>query len=440
MSLVRVAYTALVWIAMPLAAVYLLWRSRRQPEYRAHWGERFGWARYRRDAKARRPVWVHAVSVGETRAAAPLIAALAERYPDQSFLLTHMTPTGRATGAELVARWPGRVVQAYLPYDLPFAVRRFLNEHAPTVGIGMETETWPNLLAEANRARVPMVLVNARLSEKSHAKARWIAPLVRETAERFSLVLAQTAADAARMHDLRRGPVEVVGNLKFDYTPDAALVERGRAWRRALGGRSVLLFASTREGEEDLLLQALGQSDAFRSQQLIALIVPRHPQRFDEVARLITSRGWPVVRRSAKAEWGVEGVAGATIVLGDSMGEMAMYYSACAVACIGGSLLPLGGQNLIEACAVGVPVVVGQHTFNFAEATADAVAAGAAQRVNDAAAVIAAMMAIVGDPARRAAMAQSAMRFAGQHRGATARTIERIAPLIDAASGRNAGR
>jgi 3-deoxy-D-manno-octulosonic-acid transferase len=431
MSLARAAYTALVWLAMPLAALYLLWRSRRQPEYRVHWGERFGWVRYADAANAGAPIWIHAVSVGETRAAEPLLAALAQRYPDRRFLLTHMTPTGRATGAELAARWPGRVTQAYLPYDLPFAVRRFLAAYRPVVGLGMETETWPNLLAAAGDAHVPMVLVNARLSEKSLAKARRLGALMRETAERFTLVLAQTEADASRMRELRRGPVEVVGNLKFDHTPDEALVERGRAWRRSLGDRRVLLFASTREGEEDLLLQALAANEAVGRESFVVIIVPRHPQRFGEVAQRIESHGLPVVRRSARGEWSAQGVAGRALVLGDSMGEMAMYYASCDVACIGGSLLPLGGQNLIEACAVGVPVIVGPHTFNFAQATADAVAAGAAQRVSDAPGAVEAMVTIATDPVRHAAMSEAALRFAGQHRGATVRALERIAPLIE---------
>jgi 3-deoxy-D-manno-octulosonic-acid transferase len=433
MSLARAGYTAVVWIAMPLAALYLLWRSRRQPDYRSHWGERFGWAAYRAAAAANRPIWIHAVSVGETRAAEPLLAALAQRFGDQHFLLTHMTPTGRATGSELAARWPGRVSQVYLPYDLPFAVRRFLRAHRPIVGIGMETETWPNLLAEASGAGVPMVLANARLSAKSLRRAKWFTALLRETAERFTLVLSQTEADAVRMRELRRGPIEVVGNLKFDHAPDAALIERGRAWRRALGGHPVLLFASTREGEEELLLQALAGSEAVRSRKVVVLVVPRHPQRFNEVARLVQARGWPIARRSAQGAWSAEGVSGGSVVLGDSMGEMAMYYAACDVACIGGSLLPLGGQNLIEACAVGVPVVVGPHTFNFAQASADAVDAGAAQRVADAPGAVEAMIGIVSDPTRHVAMAQAALGFASQHRGATARTVARVTPLIEAA-------
>ncbi len=378
--------------------------------------------------------------MGETRAAAPLIAALAERYPEHHFLLTHMTPTGRATGTELAARWPGRIVQVYLPYDLPFAVRRFLKVQAP---VDRHRHGDRDVAQSAGRSESCAGTDGAR----QRATVREIArqgPLDGLVDPRnrgpLSLVLAQTEADATRMREIRSGEVEVVGNLKFDYTPDAALVERGRAWQRALGDCPVLLFASTREGEEELLLNALAEHESFLRGQFVALVVPRHPQRFDDVARLIAARGWPLVRRSATAEWSVEGVTDRTVVLGDSMGEMAMYYASCDVACIGGSLLPLGGQNLIEACAVGVPVVVGPHTFNFAQATEDAVASGAAERVGDARAAIQAMMAIAVDSTRRKSMAQSALRFASQHRGATSRTVERIAPLIDAARVRGAAR
>ncbi len=264
MSFARAGYTAFVWFAAPFAALYLLWRSRRQPQYRAHWGERFGWARYA-PTRGRPLLWLHAVSVGETRAAEPLIAALLERYPQHDLLLTHMTPTGRETGGAYVAQWPGRITQVYLPYDLPFAVRRFLRAFRPVVGIGMETETWPNLLALAREEGVPMVLVNARLSEKSLAKAQRTPNLVREAAGNFALVLAQTAADAGRMRRVGAGRVEVVGNLKFDFTPSLELVEQGRRLRAALGARPVLLFASTREGEEALILDALQASALARS-------------------------------------------------------------------------------------------------------------------------------------------------------------------------------
>lgn len=431
MTLARAGYTVFVCLVAPMAALYLLWRSRRQREYRAHWGERFGWVNY--PPRGARPlIWVHAVSVGETRAAEPLIGALAGRFPRHDFLLTHMTPTGRATGAELAARWPGRITQAYLPYDLPFAVRRFLRAFRPILGVGLETETWPNLLAIANEERVPMVLVNARLSERSLAASRRYAGLMRETARRFEFVLAQTEADAERIQSAGAGKVEVIGNLKFDFTPDDALVAQGMQWRRALGARPVWLFASTREGEESAILHALRPSPP-----ATVIIVPRHPQRFGEVAKAIESRGLTLLRRSSLSDVAqAAGESGSSpdFVLGDSMGEMAMYYAAADVAFVGGSLLPLGGQNLIEACAVGTPVVVGPHTFNFGQATADAIEAGAAVRVADAAEAVRTMQAISADAARRRTMSEAAQRFAARHRGATERAVQRLVPFIDAAS------
>jgi 3-deoxy-D-manno-octulosonic-acid transferase len=433
MSLPRVAYTLLVWLVVPLAALYLLWRSRRQPAYRAHWGERFGWTRYA-VPRSRHIIWIHAVSVGETRAAEPLLGALAQRFPQHGFLLTHMTPTGRATGAALAARWPGRVTQAYLPYDMPFAVRRLLRAYAPVVGLGMETETWPNLLAEARAADLPMVLVNARLSERSLAKARRLPRLMREAAQSFAKVLAQTEADAERMREVGARQVVVIGNLKFDYTPDPAQVERGRAFRATAGGRRVLLLATTREGEEAMLLDALAGADDAVFRDALVILVPRHPQRFDDVARLIEARGRSVLRRSTLADWSAaaSGTNPATVLLGDSMGEMAMYYASAHVAFVGGSLLPLGGHNLIEACGVGVPVVVGPHTFNFAQATDDAVGAGAAVRAANAASAVEAMGQIMDDADRSARMSAAALRFARQHRGATNRALAHIVPLVEA--------
>jgi 3-deoxy-D-manno-octulosonic-acid transferase len=438
-SAARLGYTVFVWVAAPFAALYLLWRSRKQPEYRTHWGERFGWARYPQ-AGERPRVWVHAVSVGETRAAEPLIAALLDEYPQHGLLLTHMTPTGRETGRSIAEKWPGRVTQVYLPYDLPFAVRRFLRSFRPVVGIGMETETWPNLLAVAREEGVPMVLVNARLSEKSFVQAQRTPNLVREAAGNFSLVLAQTAADAERMRQVGAARVEVIGNLKFDFTPPPELVNAGRRLRASLGPRPVLLFASTREGEEPLILDALQALDA----RVLVLIVPRHPQRFDDVARLLGSRGLNFARRSSiESGSGHEFIptngvdareAGSDpdFLLGDSMGEMAMYYAAADVALIGGSLVPLGGQNLIEACAVGTPVIVGPHTFNFEQATHDAIEAGAAERAASPAEAIARMCAIAEDDAKRQAMSEAAQRFAAQHRGATQRTLDRLRPFVSA--------
>ena len=426
MTLARAAYTAIAFFAMPFAALYLLWRSRRQPEYRSHWAERFGFARYM--PKGELPlIWIHAVSLGETRAAEPLIDALALQYPRHQFLLTHMTPTGRAAGADIAERLSGRVLQTYLPYDLPYAVLRFLRAFRPVLGICVETEAWPNLVAIASEHRIPMALVNGRLSERSYRLSRRYAALMREIAARFSLALAQTRADADRIRQVGAKEVEVAGNLKFDFTPDQVQIARGKAWRRVLGERPVWLFASTRDGEEAMILDALGQ----RVDATIVL-VPRHPQRFDEVAKMIEARGLPLVRRSTtNFETDHQG----KVFLGDSMGEMPLYYAAADVAFIGGSLLNLGGQNLIEACAVGTPVVVGPHTFNFEQATQDAIDARAAIRVGNAKEAVATMASIANDRSQRQQMSEAASKFTGAHRGATARTLARLAPLIEVASG-----
>ena len=439
----RWLYTIAWTLAIPLVLVYLLWRSRRQPDYRRHLGERFGAHPLRTDMQ---PLfWLHAVSVGETRAAQPLVTALLERYPGCEVLVTHMTPTGRATGASLFAGL--RVHQAYLPYDLPFAVRGFLRAWRPTIGIVIETELWPNLVAVARREGVPMALVNARLSDRSLRKARRWRALIRPALAGLDLVLAQTDADARRLAQLGRHAVPVLGNLKFDVVADAALEARGHRWRAAwlaapnAGAlpRFCVVAASTREGEEALLLDAWSahlQPPALASRfPPLLVIVPRHPERFDEVAALIESRGWRLARRSrlvddARPEASPDTGLDAQVLLGDSMGEMAAWYGLADVAIIGGSLLPYGGQNLIEACAAGVPVVVGPHTFNFAEAAEQAIAADAAIRVPDAARAVGEALSIVLDAERRQSMSDCALDFAGRHRGATARTIEALAPYV----------
>lgn len=433
----RWLYT-LGWVlATPLALAHLLWRSRRQPEYRRHLGERFGAHPPRADLQPL--LWVHAVSVGETRAAQPLVAALLARYPGHQVLVTHMTPTGRAAGAALFAS--GRVRQAYLPYDYPFAVRRFLRAWRPCLGIVMETELWPNLVEAARAEGVPLALVNARLSERSLRKGQRWSALIRPALATLDLVLAQTEADARRLRQLGRADVPVLGNLKFDVVAAPALEALGHRWRAdwLAGQRSdglprfCVLAASTREGEEALLLDAWAAqlrppALASRFPPLLA-IVPRHPQRFDEVAALIEARGWRLARRSGLAE-GQR--CDAQVVLGDSMGEMAAWYALADAAIIGGSLLPYGGQNLIEACAAGVPVIVGPHTFNFAQAVEQAIEADCAIRVPDAARAVAEALAVVLDAERRQSMSDQALAFTGRHRGATQRTLEALAPLIEA--------
>ena len=426
----RTWYALAWWLVLPFAALYLLWRSLRQPEYRSHWSERF-LGRGERPAPGRPVIWVHAVSVGETRAAQPLIEALAAQYPSATFVLTHMTPTGRAVGAGVAAALAGRLVQRYLPYDFDLAVARFFAETHPGIGVILETEVWPSLLFGASVARVPMVLVNARLSERSLARARRWESLLGSAAQGFARVAAQSESDRARIAQMYRGPVDVLGNLKFDLAPSPELIGQGRAIRAALGARPVWLLASSRDGEEALVLDAYASLRKQLGSDPILVVVPRHPQRFDDVARLIESRGLVCVRRSAGG-FAATPASGA-VLLGDSMGEMAMYYAAADLALIGGSLLPFGAQNLIEACAVGTPVVLGPSTFNFMQVATDAIAAGAALQVRDAAGAIRALDELSRDDARRAAMAEAARTFAAAHRGATQRTVELIRGVLEAA-------
>ena len=419
----RPLYSALWWLALPAVLGRLWWRGRKEPGYRAHWAERLGFP----DAppSARMTLWVHAVSVGETRAAEPLVEALLAAYPDSRILLTHMTPTGRATGRSLFGHHGERVVQSYLPYDLGAMVARFLRRHQPRACILMETEVWPNLIHGCARAGVPVVLANARLSERSLRRGQKMGPLMTDAARAITLVAAQTEADAQRIASLGAPQVAVTGSIKFDVVPPAAALEKGAWLRGQIGRRPVFLCASTREGEETLILDAWTRH-AGKPRDALLLIVPRHPQRFDEVAKLVEAQGLRLVRRSRLEQ----GVGDADVLLGDSMGEMFAYYAACDCAYIGGSLLPLGGQNLIEACALGKPVLVGEHTFNFADATEDAVASGGALRVPGAAALAAEAARLLCDEDARREMGAAALAFAGRHRGATLRTVELLRQII----------
>lgn len=418
-AVARLLYSLGWYLALPVVVAYLLWRSIRQPSYRRGWACRFGLAFPRRGS---RPLlWIHAVSVGETMAARPLVDALLAQYPGCAVLLTHMTPTGFETGQRLFG---DRVLRCLLPYDMPHATRRFFRHFRPVTGILIETELWPNLVASASEAGVPVALVNARLSERSLRKALRFAPLIVPAMGRLATVVAQTEADAARIS--RLGAVaSVAGNLKFDVVPNPELVARGLRWR-GLRDAPVVLAASTRDGEETAIAAAWPGGDP------LLVVVPRHPQRFDDVSELLERRfGAALARRSRLDDAALAGaVARGGVMLGDSMGEMPAYYGLADVAILGGSLLPFGGQNLIEACALGVPVVIGPHTFNFAEAAEQAIAAGAAVRVATPAEAVATALGIVRDPDRLASMREAALRFAELHRGATSRTIDALRPLL----------
>ena len=411
----------LAWLAAaPLAVLRLAWKSRRQPGYLAHLDERFGGGVPMPSVPR---IWVHAVSVGETRAAAPLVAALAREYPGHRILVTHMTPTGRATGGELFGE---TVDQAWLPYDLGFAARRFLARFRPEFGILLETEIWPRLLDECARAGVPVALANARLSERSARRYARVPSITGWALGNLAGIAAQTQADAQRFERLGAREVTVTGNVKFDLEVPGAMVERGADFRARFGAaRPVWVVGSTREGEEALLLEAFAAMD--RPEALL-VIVPRHPQRFDEVASLAAARGFEVARRSEQRDV----PPSVRVVVGDSMGEMLAYYAAADVVVMGGSLLPFGGQNLIEACALGRPVIVGPHTYNFEEASAGAIAAGAALRAGDAAEALRLAALVAGDATRRGEMGERGRAFVAAHRGAVERLMAWLEPRVAA--------
>ena len=412
----RALYTLLWWIALPLLPLRLWWRGRKEPGYRRFIGERFGRYRNRSPSNARAVAWIHAVSLGETRAVAPLVERMRRERPDVPLLLTHMTATGREAGRALFGE---QVMQAWLPYDIPFAVRAFLRRFTPCAGVLVETELWPNLAAECARQGVPLFLVNARMSERSAARYARIRALSRPMLGSLAGIAAQTAPDAQRLTALGARNVIVAGNLKFDLALPESARALGREFRARIGeNRPVWVAGSTREGEEALLFGALeGAVAAGLPNGALTIVVPRHPQRFESVAQWLRAHSVPFARRSENAPV----PASTNVLLGDSIGEMLAYYAAADVAFVGGSLLPLGGQNLIEPIALGVPTLVGPHTFNFAEASAQAIDAGAAVRVADAVALIAEVGALLRDRARREAMHVAANAFCAAHRGAADR-------------------
>ena len=415
----RFAYTVLLWMLLPYAFFHLWWRSLKQRAYLNHIGERFG--RYL--VKCDKPViWLHSVSVGETRAIATLVLRLRESYPAHQILLTHTTPTGRDASEQLFG---DSVIRVYLPYDYPFAVQRFLHHFRPTVGVLLETEIWYNLIHACHAEAIPLLLLNARLSEKSARRYARFPKLARAGLHELYLIAAQTEEDAMRLASLANRAVPVMGNLKFDIVPPPDMLERGRQLRELFGeNRPVFLAASTRESEEALLLEALHHSDI---DQLLVVIVPRHPQRFDEVAALVEKRGLHLQRRSAN-----EPISSHTqVVLGDSMGEMFAYFAACDVAFIGGSLLPFGGQNLIEACAVGTPVLIGPHTYNFEQATEQAVAHGAAMQFKHAHDLVQQLNILLHDRAQIRSMGEAGKLFVSNNSGATKHAMAHIALALN---------
>ena len=420
--ILRRLYTGLLYLLLPLALLRLYWRGRQDAGHRRRWRERLGIIPPLPESSC---LWVHAVSVGETRAALPLIRALLNRYPDLPLLVTTTTLTGSRQVREALGE---RVHHVYAPYDLPGAVARFLRQTRPRLALIMETELWPNLLRQCAVAGIPTLIANARLSERSargYARIRWLtASMLRD----ITLIAAQAEADAERFRALGAPRVEVTGNLKYDLTLPDDLLERGRQFRQDVLGahRAVWIAASTHAGEDEQVLEAFARLRA-RWPELLLLLVPRHPERFDGVAALYQQRGFSVVRRSEQRICTPE----AAVFLGDSMGELLLFYAATDLAFVGGSLVPTGGHNVLEPALLGLPVLFGPHMFNFTEAGERLLEAKAAWQVTDAAELAAMVDRLLTDPALRQNAGQLGRSVVERHRGALAALLGWIETLLD---------
>ena len=421
-GLSHTVYNLLVQLAQPLLRRKLARRAVAEPGYAVAVPERFGHYTQPPEVSSEL-VWVHAVSLGESRAAGILIQALREALPGVRILLTHGTATGRGEGQRLLRAGD---VQVWQPWDTPAAVQRFLRHFRPRLGLLMETEVWPNLVLQSRAVGVPLALVNARMSDKSLRSAlRW-ASLMRPTYGALAVVWAQTEDDAGRLRALSATVQAVTGNLKFDAQPDAAQCAQAQTWRSGLT-RPVLMLASSREGEEAQWLEAV-RAVPSALQQAQWLIVPRHPQRVNEVEDLLRQAGLTVSRRSSWSAAGPQGTA--EIWLGDSLGEMALYYSLADAALLGGSFAPLGGQNLIEAAACACPVFMGPHTFNFAEVAQHAQTEGAARRVPDMVQAVQQAVGAVADTVAMQAWRTQALAFTQAHKGAARRVAALVKGLL----------
>ena len=410
-------YKFLLYLLLPFTALKLLWRARKQAEYLQHWRERYGFY----CTPINKPViWLHCVSVGETRAATPLVKSLLKKYPNHQILLTHTTPTGRATSEQLFG---DNVQRVYLPYDVPFAVHGFLKHFKPVIGVLMETELWFNLIAACKQHNISLLLVNARLSERSARGYAKLGKLARQGLQDLAEIAAQTQADAERFEQLGAKQVSVAGNLKFEVIPPVDAVMQGQQLRTLLGNnRPIFLAASTREGEEAIILNAVVEIP-----NLLTVIVPRHPQRFSEVEALLQARGIQYQKRSSLQQV----VNNETqVILGNTMGELFTYYASADICLVGGSLLPYGGQNLIEAMRMGKPVLIGEHTYNFKEVSVLALTQEAALLVKDAAKIRQTIENLLENPEKQAEMGAAGLAICMASLGATEKTLSLIAKNI----------
>lgn len=413
------AWSFVIYLLSPCFIWHLLWRGIRYPAYWRRWHERFGFIE---PLTGQRVIWVHAVSVGEVRSSAALITRLMDTYPDHRILVTTMTPTGSEQVEELFG---DAISHAYVPYDFPGCVRRFMTRAHPEFAVIAETEFWPNLFTACRQRAIPLLLVNVRLSQASLQGYLWVPKTARAMLSNADLVCAQTRTDEHRLKTLGVDDalIHVTGNLKFDTPVPDSVLEEGRLLREEWGSeRPILIAGSTHKGEERRLLAAFA---LIRSSfpDLLLVIVPRHPERFGSVARLCRQAGYSVVRRS-RGRQTID--ASVDIIIGDTMGELQRLYSAADVAVVGGSLVRIGGHNVLEACAVGCPVLFGPHMFHFEEIGAMALDEGAGRQVHDAGSLAEAVLLYFEQPDLRLAAGEAARRLVDGNSGALDRTLELI--------------
>ncbi|HEX2138634.1 MAG TPA: lipid IV(A) 3-deoxy-D-manno-octulosonic acid transferase [Woeseiaceae bacterium] len=420
--MIRILYAVLTYVLLPVYALYWLFRGIVNRAYWDRVGQRFGAGFPELEGGS---IWIHAVSVGEVQAAAPLVRALGRRFPGKQRLMTTVTPTG---AARVAALFGDAVRHCYIPFETPSAVRNFFEATQPDVALIMETEIWPNLFHACGARNIPLVLVSARISPKSVRSYRKLLPLFRETLSHGIVIAAQSEADAERFRSLGARPerTRVTGNIKFDIEIDPELAERGRAFRlETFGDRPVWIAASTHNREEELMLEAHRQVRATFPDALL-LLVPRHPERFEAVRQLLERQETRYVARTA----GERVPASAGVFLGDTMGEVPLFYSASDVAFVGGTLVPIGGHNLLEPAALGLPVVAGPHLFNTQEIANLFNRVGALTLVEDEHALARSVLRLLGNAAEARRLGEAGRRIVLENRGALERLMELVGPLV----------
>ncbi len=415
-------YNVLIYLAAPFAILAQLLRGLRDPSYRGSLSERLGFG----PAVAEPTIWVHAVSVGEVQASQSLVAEICRRHPRYRILMTTVTPTGAARVRLLFG---DQVQHRYVPLDLPGAVRRFFDRVQPKLAMILETELWPNLYGECGRRGVPLVLASARVSPRSVGRYRRLVPLFRKTLSHGILIAAQSEHDAGRFRSIGAAPgrTHVTGNIKFDFQPPDGIERTGRDWReRNAPGRPVWVAGSTHEGEETIVLDA-HRRVLEKYPDALLVLVPRHPQRFETVRELLAKRD----ERSANRSSGAAIAASASVLVGDTMGELMTFYAASDVAFVAGSLVPVGGHNLLEPASVGRPVLTGPHNFNGEEIAQLLMDAGAAIIVSDAGQLAREVIRLLGDAQLRSVMGAAGKAVLDANRGALDRLLTLVDPLLE---------